>query len=116
MLFQEREKLLQRQEQTQNLKHLHQELEMMSRRNESVQLKLSSADRENNILQLNIKQRDIEIARLQTAVGYSFCCLNIVLKLMFLCCNSYMSLALFYVFQLLTECFNNEYMNANSFC
>lgn len=65
----EHDKLLTRQEHTQNMNRLHQEVEMMSRRNESVQLKLASADRENNILQLNLKQRDMEIARLHTVLG-----------------------------------------------
>lgn len=42
---------------------------MMSRRNESLQMKLASADRENSILHLNIRQHDMEIARLQTILG-----------------------------------------------
>lgn len=67
--WQEHGKLIERQEQTQGIKGLHQELEMMSRRNESLQMKLASADRENSILHLNIRQHDMEIARLQTILG-----------------------------------------------
>ena len=58
-----------RQEDVQQLNRLNQELERMSLRNQSLQSKLSAADCQNSVLDLTLKQRDMEITRLQETLG-----------------------------------------------
>ena len=66
---QDREKTLSRQEHLQQLGRLNEELENMSRRNKSLQETLSAADCQNSVLELNLRQRNMEVNQLQDMMG-----------------------------------------------